>query len=372
MLILLQTLLHPFIACFWVTLSHLTHRPIYIATAMRHQKPMIRHLAAPDGLWFRGITPRFRKRWHRVLKRPFSAVARAIYGLGNRKTLIFVHWGYSDKQRFGFDFRDLGYQVRYLENTLIGFGIKYGFPVIGYLSDSQRPYFDGRGPSDLEDILNATRPGDWRDDPAIADFVETARNSSLQKFLEYDQASPLAITGSDVVVVGQVPGDAAWIETVPTVADNLALVCAAVDLFGPARRIFYKPHPRNPIIVQERRAIAAAFPQVVEIGTDVSLKQLFRARPAVAVNTSGAGLDAGMAGCAVHAFGVSFYAGWGATTDHFAPVTRRANRLTFEDIFATALVRYTRYFERDSLRDAPIERVTGIIRSFDADQAAKR
>lgn len=366
LIIVLKTLLHPFWAIYWVVLSHLTARPIYIATAMRHQKRILRHLARPDGLWYRGVTPRFRKRWHRILKRPFSALARMIYGFDNRNTLIFVNWGYSDKQRFGFQHQELGYPVRYLEDGMIGFGISSGFPIIGYLCDTKRPYFDGRGPTDLEATLGAMTAGQWRDDPDIVEFLETWRDSSLQKYPEYDADFGEPLTAGDVVVVGQVPGDAAWGETLSAVRDNAALVQAAVDLFGLDRRIFYKPHPRNPDIARERQVIAQATPDVIEIGPEVSLKQVFRARPGVVVNTSGAGLDAGMAGCEVHAFGVSFYAGWGATIDHCPAMPRRQNMLTFEDIFVATHVYYTRYFDRQSLRDVPISEVTRLIRSIDA------
>ena len=326
----LKSLVHCVCATLLVSHSFFTRKKIYISDSMRRQKRTLEHIAKGNHA-IRLITPRFKETpTDLALKPVFSFIARQIYSLGSRKGLHFVHWGYSDKQRFGFSFSELGYETSYVENTLLGFAEGGNYDVIGYLVDNRAPYFDGRCTTDLETILNEHASGviERRDD--LKDFVAAAKASSLQKFPEYNKANNYCFRRDDVVVVGQVPGDAAWTQTDCVVVDNIDLIRVAQNHLKDNSKLYYKAHPRNHLREKEHNQICELFPEIIEIPPEVSLKSIFKSHPKVVVNTSGAGLDAGLEGCEVHSYGVSFYAGWGATIDHFPKVERRKAELSFE------------------------------------------
>ena len=357
-----KVLLHCICAFSIMIYSNIRQQRIYLSDSMRRQKRTLEHIAN-DSYSIRLITPRFKETpTDLALKPVFSFLARKIYSLGNRKKLHFVHWGYSDKQRFGFSFSEFGYDTSYTENTLLGFAENGDYDVVGYLIDSRAPYFDGRVATDLEQMLNEQASGviARRDD--LRDFVSAAKASSLQKFPEYNQGNDYCFGSDDVVVIGQVPGDAAWTQTDCVVADNIDLIRVAQNHLKPDSTLYYKAHPRNHLKEKEHNQICELFPGIIEIPPEVSLKSIFRSHPKVVVNTSGAGLDAGLEGCEVHSYGVSFYAGWGATIDHFPKVQRRTAELSFDEIFAVTLGMYTKYFCRNSNLNVSVSEVTEIIR----------
>ena len=362
MLNFFKTIAHFPFAIALVLSSFFIRRKIYVSDSIRRQKKTLNHVASGNQT-IRVITPRFKELpLDSAIKPIFSILARKIYSLGNRKNLHFVHWGYSDKQRFGFSFSELGYETSYVENTLLGFAEGGNYDVIGYLLDNRAPYFDGRCATDLEQILNEQASGviERRDD--LKDFVAAAKASSLQKFPEYNKANNYCFRRDDVVVVGQVPGDAAWTQTDCVVVDNIDLIRVAQNHLKDNSKLYYKAHPRNHLREKEHNQICELFPEIIEIPPEVSLKSIFKSHPKVVVNTSGAGLDAGLEGCEVHSYGVSFYAGWGATIDHFPKVERRKAELSFEEIFAVTLGIYTKYFCRNSNLDVSVPEVTEIIR----------
>ena len=362
MLNLAKTLIHVLFLLPLVTVSYIFPKKIYVSDSMRRQKLTLQNIAKGNCA-IRLITPRFKDTsLDSIIKPLFSLLVRKIYSLGNRKKLHFVHWGYSDKQRFGFSFSEFGYDTSYTENTLLGFAENGDYDVVGYLIDSRAPYFDGRVATDLEQMLNEQASGviARRDD--LRDFVSAAKASSLQKFPEYNQGNDYSFGSDDVVVIGQVPGDAAWTQTDCVVADNIDLIRVAQNHLKPDSTLYYKAHPRNHLKEKEHNQICELFPGIIEIPPEVSLKSIFRSHPKVVVNTSGAGLDAGLEGCEVHSYGVSFYAGWGATIDHFPKVQRRTAELSFDEIFAVTLGMYTKYFCRNSNLNVSVSEVTEIIR----------
>ena len=362
MINILKSLVCIVISLILVTHSNFFSVKIYISDSMRRQKRTLEHIA--EGKYsIRLITPRFKETpTDLALKPVFSFIARQIYSLGNRKSLHFVHWGYSDKQRFGFSFSEFGYETSYTENTLLGFAENGDYDVVGYLIDSRAPYFDGRLATDLEQMLNDQASGVIERRNDLKDFVAAAKASSLQKFPEYNKANNYCFRRDDVVVVGQVPGDAAWTQTDCVVVDNIDLIRVAQNHLKHNSKLYYKAHPRNHLRKKEHNQICELFPDIIEIPPEVSLKSIFKSHPKVVVNTYGAGLDAGLEGCEVHSYGVSFYAGWGATIDHFPKVKRRKAKLSFDEIFAVTLGIYTKYFCRNSNLDVSVPEVTEIIR----------
>ena len=74
----------------------------------------------------------------------------------------------------------------------------------------------------------------------------------------------------------------------------------------------------------------------------------------VYVMTSGAGLEALMAGKKVTCFGVPFYAGWGLTTDMQPFANPRTSR-TLEEIVSAVFLRQTLWFDPVTHTECEVE-----------------
>lgn len=337
---------------------------IFYSTAMRHARIVLEHISKERGgiPWKSAIAPNLEKIKTQSLRDAYARVTRAMYGHASRENLIFVNWGYSAMDRLGFMPEELGFTCHYVENDLFGFGRDQGRPVIGYLIDGQRPYFDGRGPSDLERLLNAYQSGAWKSDPDAVALLDGLRSSPMHKYSQFSaSADDLAIGPEDLVVFGQVESDAAWVKNLSSVRTNVEIVERAVAVAGAGGRVLYKPHPKHKTWKADQKVIAERFAQVIQVDPKVSFKSMLVKKPRVLVNTSGTGLDAGLAGCEVMTVGLAFYAGWGATRD-LGPVTeRRHNTLTFEDIVIVIVSQYSRYFRRETLETIGLKEIAAQI-----------
>jgi len=331
----------------WLVLrSNLSSKKIYFATAMRKQAEVLSYIAGDDIAWRPWFSPKFaigKKQWYAGV---LISLYKVFYRLCPRDKVIFIQCGYSSHERLGFDPVEMGFKTQFIENDLIGFGVRENRSIIGYLYDTKAPYYDGRTATDLEQMLNDYVSGSWRNDAAEVEFVNTFKHSTMHKYSKFNAVADMELNSSDVLIMGQVTGDASWLQSSCSVEDNVDLVRRAVEDFPDARAIYYKAHPRNSLTPKELKVIAERFPQVKFVDPKLNFKTLIKMTPRVVVNTSGTGLDAGLAGCEVHAYGTSFYAGWGATVDHHTVPARRQTKLTFEDIFVVTNLYYTRHFKR--------------------------
>lgn len=289
-------------------------------------------------------------------------VSRVAFRLAPRNVVIFAMWGYDDQNIFGLDLKALGYRTIYVETGLLGFGASERAPLISYMPDTRRAYFDGRGPSDLEALLNDLEPGWWRGDRDAEAFLDAVRRSGQEKYGAITAATSKTLTPDDILVVGQVAHDQSWVYTDTPLADNVDLVVRAVREHGKGRRCFYKPHP---FYRWNGRDIA----RLNDLGVDVDLiepsasfRRLASTGPRIATNTSGAGLEAAFLGCHVVVYGAAFYAGWGFTHD-VTPLPRRRNRLSAVDVYAAVMLRYSRYFFRKDGSPASIAQVIAHLRA---------
>jgi capsular polysaccharide export protein len=265
--------------------------------------------------------------------------------------LPFYVWGYADKQFFGFDFSERVPTFR-LEAALFGVGAKYRENAFSYVVDSRAPYFDGRTATDLETILLETQGGAWEREARTRELIQEIIASKFQKYPEIDGQLAVDVKEQDIVVVGQVEGDAAWLETDTLVKDNLDLVRSARQRF-PAARIFFKPHPFSR--TKERDIALIQSEGLAEIITArTSFAQVAARRPSIVVNTSGAGLEAALRGCRVYTYGTSYYSHWGFTDDR-TQCPRRTNRLSAEDVFYVLLKHYCKYGLRSPLSSLSLE-----------------
>ncbi|QDL94232.1 hypothetical protein FDP22_20545 (plasmid) [Paroceanicella profunda] len=305
---------------------------------------------APGALRLRARILKARDPRLKLFHRLGGAAARRLLA-GAPERLRLYCWGYADIEILGSDLSAPGRPVYRLETGLLGHGAAQGDAVVSYVLDTRAPYFDGRRPTDLEELLEAYPSGDWRRLPDTRRFVEEARESRFQKYAGIDAALDAPVTAQDTVVVGQVSGDMALQATTLAVPDNVSLVARAVAE-AQGTGIWYKAHPFNRANAAECAEIARRFPEVRMLGAGVSFAQVAHLRPTVYVLTSGAGLEAALRGCRVVCFGAAYYAGWGATEDRVS-LPRRRNRLTAEDIFFVTMHEYARYFSRRTLETLP-------------------
>ncbi|WP_310621315.1 capsular polysaccharide export protein, LipB/KpsS family [Flexibacterium corallicola] len=219
-----------------------------------------------------------------------------------------------------------------------------------YILDNNGIYFDGRLATDLERKLNTVQSGFWREDAALSQFIDSLQNSSFQKYPQFAGAVTFTPPQEAVLVAGQVSGDASTIETTAAAQTNFELAQIARRTF-PERPIYFKAHPFEKNEEETRRIIEQL--DMVLVDPSLSFTQLCSVFKTVMVNTSGGGLEAALLGCQVYTVGVSFYSHWGFTSDIAAPVSRRTNRLSPEDVYACFVQQYARYALRQGSGTAP-------------------
>lgn len=340
------------IACLATRLA--PRRVFFMPMGSGNKAIVLRHVAGSDNWRFRAVAPKaYRNEEDAFLRKSVGRLTRfMVENVANKSRLVLVIWGYADRRRMDLDCRSLGCEARYLEAGLFGFGEEQKHDLVSYVCDAQSPYFDGRAPTDLEDLLNNVEPGAWRNDPELVALHGALVASDRQKYPDMASNEVVDLGADDLLIVGQVAGDAAWRETVTTVSNNVDLVLKARADYGAGRVCYYKPHPYNGSNKRDIEAIRRAAPDVIVIQNKVRMRALLANRPLVAVNTSGAGAEALLSGCRVACYGASCYAGWGATEDKFPQIERRSTRLSAEDVFLAIYLKYCRYFRRDTLKTA--------------------
>ncbi len=271
----------------------------------------------------------------------------------NRQYRTFV-WGYFDERLLGENVGDTLANVYRIENGIIGSPIQSKRYKTAFLVDSKSAYFDGRVPTELEDRLNALRPGELPTERISQAILQHVIAHRLSKYV-YNGAIGERPGPRDILIVGQVEHDAALTKTIclgRTAHDLVALVHEHVAPKHPDARIFFKPHPRSLTIDEDVRKVRKRWPDVTIIGADVGIINCIDNKPIIATYTSTVGLEAALRGCAVHNFGLAFYSGWGFTRD-YVPCPRRKNRLSAEDVFLFIVRRVMQFTDESLTRIIP-------------------
>ena len=215
--------------------------------------------------------------------------------------------------------------------------------------DSQRPHFDARGPSDLEDLINTYAFS--RDTALMARArlsIDRLVESGLSKYNALSGSETMPIPPRDpsrrtVLVIGQVEDDASihYGHEGPITNNDLVRLAAREN---PGCRIVYKPHPDVLRNVRRRGSNPRDVAQLCEILKDIlPLPAILENVDHVYTITSLAGFEALLRGIPVTTLGLPFYAGWGLTDDR-QPNSRRERRVTVEELFAAAYLLYPLYF----------------------------
>ncbi|KNY13345.1 cell surface protein [Shinella sp. SUS2] len=222
-------------------------------------------------------------------------------------------------------------------------------PPLSLSLDSRRPYFDSRGPSDLEVMLETH---DFSGDP---DLLERAREG-IRLIVEgglskYNMVSSLSLadllgekTKPRVLVIGQVEDDASILYGCDRKFGNNDLVrLAAAE--NPGAEILYKPHPDILNGVRDAQSDPQEVAHLCRILREkIPLARSFETIDKAYAITSLGGFEALLRGIPLTVLGCPFYAGWGLTDDR-QPNPRRTRRRTVEEVFAAAYLRYPTYFE---------------------------
>ena len=132
---------------------------------------------------------------------------------------IFI-LGYGDKSSLGFDFSDYGLIFR-LESPLFGYSPDSDSAFFGYLVDHRAPYFDGRLPTDLEKMLFDSRATASSEEIELAKLIS---DSKIQKYMDFKAVFDSELQSTDLVIVGQVRGGPAYLETENLCHSNVDLV----------------------------------------------------------------------------------------------------------------------------------------------------
>lgn len=283
------------------------------------------------------------------------------------KPLVFV-WSQNLPDFAARAIRDLGLDVYFIEDGFVRSmaGHASRSAPFSLTLDRQRAYFDCRGASDLEDLLNTY---DFDADPALLARARCAIDAVLAgRLTKYNApdalvAAPPAGSGAArrrILVVGQVEEDASIRFGCDRPVTNNDLVRLAARE-NPEAEILYKPHPD--VLNGVRRHLSDPA-EVAHLCTvirgQVSLPDALEMADHVYTITSLSGFEALMRGKPVTVMGAPFYAGWGLTDDR-QPMPRRGRALTVEAVFAAAYLLYPRYFDPDSgvvtTLEAVLERV---------------
>jgi capsular polysaccharide export protein len=222
-------------------------------------------------------------------------------------------------------------------------------PPLSLTLDRQRPFFDSRGPSDFELLLESA---DFAPDAALMERSKAAIDTLVtHRLSKYNSVSELTLDGvlgpktrPRVMVIGQVEDDASIKFGCDRLITNNDLVRLAAQE-NPQAQIIYKPHPD---VLNGMRA-AQSDPAEVEhlchvLRENIPLAQSFCAIDKAYAITSLGGFEALLRNIPLTVVGCPFYAGWGLTDDR-QPNPRRTHRRSLEEVFAAAYLVYPTYFD---------------------------
>ncbi|MBC2777433.1 capsular polysaccharide biosynthesis protein [Parasphingopyxis marina] len=221
-----------------------------------------------------------------------------------------------------------------------------GTPPLSLVADDLGIYYDARGPSRIETLLE---DGGWQT-PELLARAEAAMQRIAETGLGKTNAAPPfdprtlpEKSRRRVLVIDQTLGDA-------SIEGGLADTGRFAEMLETAR----KDEPDAEIIVRRHPAVAAGLKKgciparslrgVTLVDEEARAADIIAKVDSVYCVTSLAGFEALIQGKDVRCFGMPFYAGWGATRDEIGCKRRTAKRSTVE-IFAAAYLLYSRYVD---------------------------
>ncbi len=234
-------------------------------------------------------------------------------------------------------------------------------PAASAVLDAVGMYYDARGPSRLEEILEG---GGF--EPALLARAAALRARLVSLGLtKYNLVGrPVALDGVEgrrrLLVVGQVENDKSIEKGCEGVASNLALLEAA-RRDHPEAFVVFKPHPDVEAGNRPGAVAAADTARLADaVAAEADIIACIEACEGLATMTSLAGFEALLRGKPVWTYGRPFYAGWGLTSDALAS-ERRTRRLSLDELVAGALILYPIYVDPVSGLPCEVEHVVEVL-----------
>ena len=227
----------------------------------------------------------------------------------------------------------------------VGLG-EAGAPPLSLIVDDQGVYYDARGPSRLETLLET---GGW-ETPALLDRARAAVVRLVETGLTKTNAAPPlapdALPPSNrrrILVIDQTLGDASIAGGLADM-DTFARMLAAARRDEPGAEVIVRRHPAVAAGLKRGCLPAESLAGVTVLDSDCRVADIIARVDAIYTVSSLTGFEALIRGLPVRCFGMPFYAGWGATRDALGHA-RRTRRRSVEEIFAAAYLVMTRYVD---------------------------
>ena len=234
------------------------------------------------------------------------------------------------------------------DGFLRSFGLgRTGAPPLSLIVDDLGVHYDATRPSRLEQTLQ--QGGFTAEELATAEqALGLLRREALSK---YNAGLPVpegAFPPDEerVLVVDQTAGDAG-VRYGRAGPQTFAHMLEAALEENPHATIYVKTHPD--VLAGKRRGLLPriSHPRVRMLTENWHPADVLRHFGRIYVATSLMGLDALIAGCRVHCFGLPFYAGWGLTEDE-QHCERRTARRTLTELIAAAFIRHAVYLDPET------------------------
>jgi len=240
-------------------------------------------------------------------------------------------------------------------------GYAHGMP-FSLVVDHSGIYYDASGNSDLIRFLNGESLTDphWTKeiDPEFTkSALERVRLTGVSKYNCH--LNQRRRNESGVLVVDQTAGDAAIQHSGMEPADFDRMLLDAIKE-NPETQIYVKTHPDH----QYRQKHSCFTADLLErdyvsiLPNDMSSAEALNFCHTVYVGSSLLGMEGLIHSKKVITYGWNFYAGWGLTDDRASSAKPpREKTLTLELLFEAAYLRYTHYFDPDTLKPCEINRI---------------
>jgi capsular polysaccharide export protein len=227
-------------------------------------------------------------------------------------------------------------------------------PPLSLVLDRQGIYYDPTGPSDLEDLINASEGLSQADRARAGKLIARLARHRISKYNTGAGAIPQGLpAGRRILVVGQVEDDASVRLGAGDIRTNEALLAKA-RAANPAAVILYKPHP-DVLAGLRKGTVADPMALADVVLDDVSAADAIDIADDVWTITSTLGFEALLRGRRVTCLGQPFYAGWGLTDDRARPIPRRQARPDIIALAHAALIAYPRYLDPVTGLACPVE-----------------
>ncbi len=240
-------------------------------------------------------------------------------------------------------------------------GYNHGMPY-SLVADSKGIYYDSMGESELIHHLNGNKldSENWVnaiDKDYTINALQRVRQSGVSKYNCHINQNRHFNPG--VLVVDQTAGDTAIEHAGLKRNDFDRILISAIDEH-PNKPIYVKTHPDH-----QYRAKHSCFSNfllesesVKILPHDMPISEVFSFCDIVYVGSSLLGMEALIHNKKVITYGWSFYSGWGLTEDRGSlPKPKRNHNISLERLFEATYIRYTHYFDPETLEPCDIHRI---------------